>query len=317
MRAPKNPLINIPGATRFSSVGGLGIGRASAQLLAVADADDVSAAVATPAPVHCIFDSLDIIVPGQKSAHRAPFRKEAAGHRPSLRAWIPLEPVSAANGATVIVPGSHRWGLECFMGHGPCSMCFPGVLDTPRCPCYDEVNGDASARAVYAPVQLSADVGDVVFLDPKTLHGWGPNETSQPRVAMRLHLKSEKGMQAFADGPTAATARNSWGLFGLLLQGWTPLHPTDFSPLSSPLVYPTPSRSAAAASPSPPPGWPREEPTFTEFVTFAAGSAARYAAWRLLGNAEVLVPPPFLEDDSPRFASDASRELKSIVPVSN
>ena len=47
MRAPKNPLINIPGATRFSSVGGLGIGRASAQLLAVADADDVSAAVAT------------------------------------------------------------------------------------------------------------------------------------------------------------------------------------------------------------------------------------------------------------------------------
>ena len=174
-----------------------------------------------------------------------------------------------------------------------CLQCFPGVLDTPRCPNFDEVAGDAAARERYAPVQLRADVGDVVYLDPKTLHGWGPNDApgAQPRVAMRLHLKSEHGMRAFADGPTAAAARDPVGLFGLLLQGWTPLHPTDFSPVSSPLVFPPPPRLGDGALPPPPAGWPREEPTFAEFVAFAAGSAARYAAWRAFGNAEVLVPP--------------------------
>ena len=119
-----------------SAVGGLGLGLASAQLLAIADAGDPeSAADAPPAPVHCIFDSLDLILPGQRSAHRAPFRKEAAGHRPSLRAWIPLEPVTEANGATVIVPGSHRWGQECFMGHGPCSMVSRCALRCSSIPC--------------------------------------------------------------------------------------------------------------------------------------------------------------------------------------
>lgn len=292
----------------------LGVGESAGVLLGVLAPGSSAGAGA----VHLAFDSLDVILPGQRSAHRAPFRKESAGHRPSLRAWVPLEDTAEGRGATVVVPGSHRWDAECFMGHGPCGMCYSDMLSTPRCPNFDEI---AAGAVRYAPATLRLDAGDVVFINPKMLHGWGPNDgagsgagreamgedggkaegraptataAAAPRLAMRLHLKSGEGLREFAQSEALRGARASTaGRLNMLLRGWTPLHPAAVDAVTTPRIWPPPA-PPATWPPQPPaaPLWPVAEPPFAEFMAFAAGSGARYLAWALFGSREVLVPPP-------------------------
>jgi hypothetical protein len=94
------------------------------------------------------------------------------------------------------------------------------------------------------------------------------------------------GSCACARGPAAcATARSPSAAAAHCCR--TPLHPTSFDDVTTPQVWPPRDGRVPPAS-----LWPVEEPQFSAFLAFAAGSGARYLTWKLAGSGEVLRPPP-------------------------
>ena len=103
-----------------------------------------------------------------------PFNQHNAGHMPApypdivahlTTLWM-LSPYTAENGATIIVPGSHR--METNPSSDTCS--------------HDE-------NAPYpTEIQVSGDAGSVLVMDSRMWHAAGANRTDQARVAMAIRL---------------------------------------------------------------------------------------------------------------------------------
>ncbi|MFB9276216.1 phytanoyl-CoA dioxygenase family protein [Cohnella cellulosilytica] len=96
---------------------------------------------------------------------------------PSLvTAWVAFDDVSLDNGCMQVVPRSHRWGLvnvndffEQDMEKQRQGMAIP--------------DGDA-----FEPVPLVMKAGQVSFHHALTIHGSGPNTTTNPRRSLAVHL---------------------------------------------------------------------------------------------------------------------------------
>jgi len=94
------------------------------------------------------------------------------------------------------------------------------------------------------------DLGDVVFIDPKCVHGWSPNtdmEQNIPRVALRLHMKSGSALESYRESDIGRSVQyedtgSILGWVKQLLTGWTPLHPRLIDECTSPQVWPLTDR---------------------------------------------------------------------------
>jgi hypothetical protein len=96
-----------------------------------------------------------------------------------------LDDASEANGCFRVVCGSHRHG--CLPGTDDGSQ-LGGFFTDPRC--FDET--------LQVPMEVPA--GSLVFFNPHTVHGSGPNRSNQPRRALIVTYQP-------ADHPTLKTRR--------------------------------------------------------------------------------------------------------------
>lgn len=113
-----------------------------------------------------------------------PFHQDAAyfsfgPQRQCLGVWIPLDPVSEANGSLTIIPGSHRGpvhGLEMKEGINFGALASQGVEDDPK------VHEQA--------ITLELPPGDCVLFSTRLLHRTGGNRTDGHRRVVTLHMAS-------------------------------------------------------------------------------------------------------------------------------
>jgi len=93
-------------------------------------------------------------------------------HFRSVGLWVPLEPVSRANGVLGVLPGSHR------------------VLDHPRCspdlPAGHRQAIEGIKPDDLYPVRLAP--GEGMIFDHRVVHGSVPNLTQEPRVVLAAAL---------------------------------------------------------------------------------------------------------------------------------
>ncbi|MCA8898023.1 MAG: phytanoyl-CoA dioxygenase family protein [Hyphomonas sp.] len=89
----------------------------------------------------------------------------------SLNCWLPLQPVSAANGTLCYVPGSHLRGYQ---RHFRSDALNPHVMTT--------VVDESEAICV------EAGPGDLSLHHPLTLHGAGANVSDRERLAWSVHF---------------------------------------------------------------------------------------------------------------------------------
>jgi phytanoyl-CoA hydroxylase len=95
--------------------------------------------------------------------------------------WIPLDPVSEANGTLAIVPGSHRLDVrrhEALEGINFGAFAAQGV----------EGDADFHARAIA----LEMAPGDALLFSTRLLHRSGGNRTAGHRRVVTLHMASAK-----------------------------------------------------------------------------------------------------------------------------
>ena len=135
----------------------------------------IEAALGTPLRVS--FTSAMINYPGNARGglHADwPFNQRNAGHIPApypdvvahlTTLWM-LSPYTAENGATVIVPGSHR--METNPSAASCS--------------HDE------EKPYPTEIQVSGEAGSVLVMDSRLWHAAGANRTDSPRVAMAIRF---------------------------------------------------------------------------------------------------------------------------------
>jgi Phytanoyl-CoA dioxygenase (PhyH) len=97
---------------------------------------------------------------------------------------VPVDPFTTENGATWIVPGSHR---------------LPD-RDTP-------VGGEGVVRFPTAR-QITSEPGDLVVVNPLALHTWGHNRTDRPR----------RMINAMIAAPEERTVLDHWKLAGPTLR---------------------------------------------------------------------------------------------------
>ncbi|MDG2304025.1 MAG: phytanoyl-CoA dioxygenase family protein [Candidatus Binatia bacterium] len=115
-----------------------------------------------------------------------PFHQDAAyfPFRPQKQCvgvWIPLDPVSEANGGLTIVPGSHRLPIqqhEIKEGINFGALAAAGI----------EGNDAYHAEAIT----LELRPGDCVLFSTKMLHRTGGNRTTEHRRVVTLHMASAK-----------------------------------------------------------------------------------------------------------------------------
>lgn len=119
--------------------------------------------------------------PGVANSYH-PFHQDAAyftfgPQKRCVGVWIPLDPVSEANGTLCVVPGSHR-------------------LDVAQLEFKDDVNFGALASAGAEEndefheksVSLALDPGDCVLFSTHLLHRTGGNTTQGHRRVVTLHM---------------------------------------------------------------------------------------------------------------------------------
>ena len=103
-----------------------------------------------------------------------PFNQRNAGHIPApypdivahfTTLWM-LSPFSAKNGATIIVPGSHR------METNPSAECCSHNENTPY----------------PTEIQATGEAGSVLVMDSRMWHAAGANRTDSARVAMAIRF---------------------------------------------------------------------------------------------------------------------------------
>jgi ectoine hydroxylase-related dioxygenase (phytanoyl-CoA dioxygenase family) len=90
----------------------------------------------------------------------------------SVTFWIPLQDATAENGCMWFVPGSH---LRPLLAHQP-------LDNNPKIHALEIVDQHAHNNAVACPI----NAGDCTIHHPLTIHGTGPNLTSEPRLAYGL-----------------------------------------------------------------------------------------------------------------------------------
>jgi phytanoyl-CoA hydroxylase len=96
-----------------------------------------------------------------------------------LGVWIPLDPVSDANGSLTIVPGSHRMPLQPLKvkeGINFGALAADGVEDNPK---FHE-----------QAITLDLPPGDCVLFNTRLLHRTGGNRTDGHRRVVTLHMAS-------------------------------------------------------------------------------------------------------------------------------
>jgi ectoine hydroxylase-related dioxygenase (phytanoyl-CoA dioxygenase family) len=89
---------------------------------------------------------------------------------PALNCWLALVPMTSMNGCLRIVPGSHRGGT---VASKPSELCK---------------NHQQVAEEPTSWVDVLMEPGDAVIFDRLTVHGSGPNRTSQPRIAYAVQF---------------------------------------------------------------------------------------------------------------------------------
>jgi ectoine hydroxylase-related dioxygenase (phytanoyl-CoA dioxygenase family) len=94
------------------------------------------------------------------------------GDAPMVSAWIPLTASTEANGAIGYVPGSHRLGKL-------------RTVDLTRPEAAHDILADPALRG-RRPVTVEAPVGAVVWHHGFTVHGAGPNSTTDTRRAFTI-----------------------------------------------------------------------------------------------------------------------------------
>ena len=115
-----------------------------------------------------------------------PFHQDAlyfpfGPHDQCVGVWIPLDPVSEANGTLTVVPGSHEMKLA---RHGVRDGINFGALAAEGI----EGNAEFHDRAVA----LDLPPGDCVLFAPHTLHRTGGNCTNGHRRVITLHMASAR-----------------------------------------------------------------------------------------------------------------------------
>lgn len=109
------------------------------------------------------------------------------GHR-MVTAWIPLQPVTANDGALRVVPGTHARGKV-----GPVAISADSQRGFQQL--IDREGLEVCDVAPMAP-------GDVHFHDGYTVHGANANTSGQVRAAFAVHY--------FADGARITPPDNAW-----------------------------------------------------------------------------------------------------------
>jgi ectoine hydroxylase-related dioxygenase (phytanoyl-CoA dioxygenase family) len=118
-------------------------------------------------------------VGGDVSFHRDTLWPDGPIRADFLHAMIALTPCSRENGATIVVPGSHREREPkfYFKHHDP-RPTQPGG-DYPVYP----------QRYFPSAVSIECEVGDLVMLDPMTIHSHGINTSRSPRSILCLPFR--------------------------------------------------------------------------------------------------------------------------------
>lgn len=171
--------------------------RHQAEVRAVALDSNLPAAIANLLGAsHLNFWEDTSFVKGPRTAQRTAFHQDLAyfqiaGDQCAI-VWIPLDPVSGANGTMEYVRGSHKWqetfAPNVFFAQTPFSS-----SPHPRCP-------DIEAnREQYEIVSFDAQPGDVLVHHVRTVHGAGGNMTDNIRRAVSLRYCGDQ--VRYADGP--------------------------------------------------------------------------------------------------------------------
>lgn len=100
---------------------------------------------------------------------------------PGINLWMALSPMSPENGCLMVVPRSH---LE-------------GTLDGVQSPDGDVHRTVADDPTRFLPIRMAA--GDVIAFSRLTLHGSGPNNTAEPRLAYAVQYHRDD-VKAVWDG---------------------------------------------------------------------------------------------------------------------
>ena len=111
-----------------------------------------------------------------------PFHQDAlyfpfGPHDQCLGVWIPLDPVSDANGTLTVVPGSHKMKVQ---AHGVRDGINFGALAA------EGIEGNAEFHE--KSVALDLPPGDCVLFATRTLHRTGGNRTQTHRRVITLHM---------------------------------------------------------------------------------------------------------------------------------
>jgi hypothetical protein len=127
--------------------------------------------------------------------------------------WIPLDPVTKANGAMEYVRGSHLWGQifapNVFFAQTPFA-----TSPFPRLP---DIEGQ---RDAFDIVSFEVEPGDVIVHHVRTVHGAGGNLSDQMRRAISLRycgdqVRYHNQIGAIAQFGVSASLHDGEGLGGL------------------------------------------------------------------------------------------------------
>jgi phytanoyl-CoA hydroxylase len=117
--------------------------------------------------------------------------------------WIALTPVTRENGCLEVLPGSHRLGL---LDHGPA-----GVNPALR-----------EVQAAGDRVAVELGPGEAIAFTGLTLHGSGPNRTSEPRTAFYVRYCAPYVRMMSEGGRPVLDDPHSWMVAGQAEDGGTP-----------------------------------------------------------------------------------------------
>ena len=96
-----------------------------------------------------------------------------------ITAWVALDDVTIENGAMMIVSGSHRWGQA--MKASDRTLNMEKTASKVKIP--------EGEKWEIAHCELKA--GGISFHHAKTVHGSGPNQSTQPRLGLAIHLVAD------------------------------------------------------------------------------------------------------------------------------
>jgi ectoine hydroxylase-related dioxygenase (phytanoyl-CoA dioxygenase family) len=93
-----------------------------------------------------------------------------------LTAWVAFDDVTVENGAMIVVPRSHRWGL--MQGRS----FFDKDIDNIE----EKIQAPPGEKIEMVPCVMKA--GHLSFHHCMTIHGSGANETDKPRRSLVIHM---------------------------------------------------------------------------------------------------------------------------------